>query len=621
MPKFEANISKVLHLLSHSIYTNKDTFIREITSNSFDACEKLKYLSLSQENLSKYKDRNYKIEIEIDKIANTIIFRDNGIGLTAEEMSTHLGTIASSGTEAFLKNLSESKEKADLIGQFGIGFYSAFVVADKVQVISNSARLDIEEWNLWASDGIEEFSIEKLNQKDGLQNFNTEVKIYLKEEFKEDYLDRFKVENIIKTYLSHISIPIQLIYEGSNYNIIQDSKALWLKNKSEVSQEEYKNFYQSISHSPDEPCEIIHKQIEGKVNFSSLIFIPSVRPFDIYHPDRITRVKLYIRKVLISESLDVLPKYLRFIIGVVGSDDLPLNVSRESVQNDVKIRFIKDKLTNDILKILKKISDEKKEKYNKFWENFGPVLKEGLCEGFANREDLLFLARFRTTKSEDLTSFDDYISRMKEGQKSIFYITGEKHEEIKYSSYLEIFKKKDIEVILFSDAVDSFWLNLIADVKGKDLKCVTSSDLEINEDIKKEENKAENQKIDNLFHKSIIEKFSKILEGKVSKVIISSKLIDSPVCISKSIGTMDPIMEKILIEQKQKDKISLRTLEINADSIIITRAIELLNSDSEDKIKQGEELVLTLFDLGNINFGTEPDNRSLFVKRVFDLIK
>lgn len=614
MQKFEANVGKLLHLLSHSVYTNKEVFIRELTSNAIDACEKLRFLITSGqiENIKEIKDDNFKIQIEIDKNNKKIIFRDNGIGFTKEELINNLGTIANSGTEVFLQKIKENQNnQTNLIGQFGIGFYSSFVVSTNVEVITKSAKEKEQKTYLWKSDGIEGFEVKEIEPLNN--NFNTQITLHLKDEYVEEF-DKFRIENIVKTYLNFSQVSIEILEDNKTEIISGEKKPLWLRNKNDISQEEYFNFFKNITYTIKEPLKILHKNIEGKFNFDILLSIPSEKPFRLYNPDRNAEdIKIYVKNVLISEKIEVIPKYLRFVNGIIASDDLSLNISRESVQNDSKIIFIKNKITEYLLKLIEEIKDKEPEKYIEFWNNFGPVLKEGLCEGLANRDKLLSLLKFKTTKSENnFTSFDEYISRMKENQKEIFYIIGEKYEEIINSHHIERFKKDNIEVILFTDDVDGFWVNLVSDVKTFDFKSVTSY-----QDLKDEEDKNKEESTEN---RKIIEKFSEILKNKVLKVEISNKLIDSPVCLSNSAGGMDPIMEKILIAQKQKEKPSLRILEINPNSILIKKANELLQSTEEKEQTKGKDLVLSLFDLANINFGTDIENKALFSNRIYSLI-
>ena len=629
MYNFNAEVSKVLRLVIHSLYTNKDVFLRELISNASDACEKTRYLEVIKA-LKDNSGYNPKIIVSLNKKEGYVSVKDNGIGMNKDELINHLGTIAKSGTEDFLKKAKEEKANAEeLIGQFGVGFYSCFMVSDKVEVrtkrraeniVNDAVKSNNTENNnesdkgyIWKSNGVDGFEI----TEDSSLDYGTEIIVYIKDSEKEDYLNRFKVENIIKTYSNHISVPIEFCGEKDTITQINPEKALWLRNKHEITKEQYTEFYRSVCHMPSEPYITIHSNVEGSIEFKSLLFIPTTKPFDLYHPDMLTRIKLYVRHVFISEqNIDIIPHYLRFVYGVVDSSDLPLNVSRETLQNNKILSQIKDTLVKKVFHELKDKMQNDKEGYDAFWNNFGPVLKEGLCDGLADRESLMQMTRFYTSKSKDkLISFDDYINGMKPEQKDIYFFIGEDVDDMMNSPEMEIFLKNDIEVILLTDVVDSFWTNVIHDHKGKDLKSITRADIDlsqIDKNTKKDDDK-ENTKEE----KEMIDTFMNILKGKVVAVKITTKLIDSPSCLSIAPGAMDSRMEEFLVAQKQLKKRSLKILEINPNHRLVKQAFEMLkDKKNTDNKKSGEDLVNMIYDLAVIGQGDKLDNAGLAVKRI-----
>lgn len=621
MHDFSADVSKVLRLVIHSIYTNKDIFLRELISNASDACEKARYLIETGECEGE-NELQSKIEIILNKKEKYISVKDNGIGMTENELINHLGTIAKSGTEDFLNKIENSKTTAnELIGQFGVGFYSCFMVSDKVEVKTRRRGKNGEKSLLWTSNGVDGFEIKTL--KEDIQ-YGTEVKVYIKEEIQEDYLNQFKVENIIKTYSNHISFPISLQVDSETTQI-NSEKALWMRQKNEITEEQYENFFHSLCHMPSKPFMIMHNKVEGNLEFTNLLFIPSTKPFDLYHPDMLTRIKLYVRHVFISEKdIDIIPHYLRFVYGIVDSNDLPLNMSRETLQDNKILSKIRDNLVKKILSELETKAEKEPEQYNEFWKNFGPVLKEGLCESIVDRETLMKITRFYTSKSKDkLVSFDEYIAGMKENQKEIYFFTGENIDEMMSSPEMEVFIKNNIEVILFTDVVDSFWTSVIHDHKGKDLKSITRADIDLKDLNKQDDDKNKNKTDDgSKEEKTMIDNFMKILQGKVSAVKITTKLIDSPSCLSIAPGTMDSRMEDYLVAQKQLKKRSLKILEINPKHKLVQMANQLLKNNNNNCTNlRGEDLVFIINDLACIAQGERLDNSNLTVKRILNLIE
>ena len=619
--EFNADVSKVLRLVIHSIYTNKDIFLRELISNSSDACEKARYLLVSGELKGEDNENlREKIEVSINKNEGFVSVKDNGIGMNEDELINHLGTIAKSGTEDFLQKLNENKATAnELIGQFGVGFYSCFMVSDNVEVRTKRRGEKNSKGLIWKSNGVDGFEIKE--EENGI-DYGTEIRVYIKDDCKEDYLNQFKVENIIKTYSNHISFPIEFRGEEDVITQINSEKALWLRPKSEITEEQYENFYHSICHLPNKPFLTIHNKVEGNLEYTNLLFIPSTKPFDLYHPDMLTRIKLYVRHVFISEKdIDLIPHYLRFVYGVVDSNDLPLNMSRETLQDNKILSKIKDNLIKKVFSELKHIAEKEPERYAEFWGNFGPVLKEGLCESIVDRESLMQMARFYTSKSKDkLVSFDEYISGMKEKQKDIYYFIGENVDEMLASPEMEVFIKNDIEVILFTDVVDSFWTNVIHDHKGKDLKSITRADVDLN-DLQNDNKNEEKDKKNTKEEQEIIDNFMKVLTGKVVAVKITTKLVDSPSCLSIAPGAMDSRMEDYLVAQKQLKKRSLKILEINPNHKLVKRANELLQDKNTEKQEEGKQLVLLINDLALISQGEHLENQNAVVKRVLKFIK
>jgi molecular chaperone HtpG len=610
MYNFNAEVSKVLKLVIHSLYTNKDVFLRELISNGSDACEKLRYL-LATNQVAATGEYMPRIEVLLNKENNTITIRDNGIGMNKDELIHHLGTIAKSGTEQFAKSLNNATSASELIGQFGVGFYSCFMVADRVEF--KTRRYGEMQSFLWKSDGESGFEIEEL--QDNSLDYGSEITLFIKEEEKDTYINEFKIEHIIKTYSAHVSVPVEFIHDGDVVSQINPEKAIWLREKAEITQEQYKDFFKSLSHLPTEPLSIIHNRVEGNFEFVNLLYIPTSKPFDLYHPDRETKVKLYVRHVFISEkNMDIIPKYLRFVYGIIDSNDLPLNVSRETLQDSRMLQKIKDNITKKILTELEHKAEEDKETYNDFWLNFGPILKEGLCEGLADREKLMKLLRFYTTKSQhNLISMEDYVEKMKNEQKDIYYFVGDKKEDMLNAPEIEVFIKNDIEVILLTDPVDSFWLSVVHDYKAKDLKSITRADINLDK-IAKEEKKDEKEKESESEMTAV---FMDALKGKVAAVKISNKLTESPSCLSINPGAMDIRMEQMLLDQHQIQKRALKILEINPENSLVKTVIDEAKNGNHEKSKQMAE---TIFEFAAIAQGEHLDNMGSFIKKISKIV-
>ena len=599
--QFNAEISQVLQLMIHSLYTNKDIFLRELISNASDACDKLRYNSLTDASLIKDSDE-YAITLEINKEARTLTISDTGIGMSREELIANLGTIAKSGTQEFAKMLTgDAKKDMPLIGQFGVGFYASFMVADKVTVVSTKAGTN--ETNQWESEGTGEFSV-SIAEKAAR---GTSITLHLKEN-ADEYLEPFRLRHIVTTYSDHISFPIYLINEDGNKDQVNTASALWTRAKSDISDEQYTEFYHHVSHSFDEPWLTIHNKAEGKLEYTSLIFIPSAKPMDLFHPDRKSRLKLYVKRVFITEEqANLVPAYLRFLRGVVDSEDLPLNISRESLQHNPMLTKIREAVTKKLLSELKKKAESDEADYANFWNNFGAVLKEGLCEATSPREHILEVCRFNSSVGDKTTSLDAYISRMKDGQENIFYITGENLAMLRQSASLEGFLARDIEVLLLNDHVDDFWVNVVLDYKGKQLKSITKSDIDL--DAIKTEQKPEDKKEDAGDISALCERFKEILGDAVSEVRTTKKLGASAVCLATKDGGMDFRLERFLIEQKQIASASAKILEINPNHIIIQK----LNKQMDTNI---DDVVWLLFDQARILGGEEITDPSAFTRRL-----
>ena len=606
--KFDAEIGKVLNLMINSLYTNKDIFLRELISNASDACDKLKYESLKTQDLTNESDM--KITIETSEEAKELIISDNGIGMNKEELIENLGTIARSGTQKFLEQIQDKKSgNINLIGQFGVGFYSAFMVAQEVTVMSK--KVDQKETWLWNSNGEGEFTIQKSDHD--LPVHGTKIVLKLKEG-EEAYTDKFKIQHIISTYSDHISTPIQILDKEGKADVINSSSAIWMRSKSQLTDEEYKEFYKKISYSGDEPWMIFHNKNEGTIEYTNLLFIPTNKTFDLFHPDRKTRVKLYINRVFINdEGIEIIPKYLRFLRGVVDSSDLPLNISRETLQHNLILEKISKSIIKRVLGELYKKLKEDKNSYINFWKNFGAAIKEGLCEHSLNHEDLLQISLFKNLNSEDYISLDEYIANMKEGQEEIYYISGDDESKNKNHPRIEGFKAKGVDVLLFTDTVDDFWVNVINSYKDKKLVSVTRSSIDLSKIGDTTDEIKDNSKTTDL-----VEHFKKVLGNSVKDVKISNRLTSSPVCIAVDEGSMDIRMEKFLKEQNQIASTSSKILEINPSHQIIVY-LNVLFKDSKDD-KQVELLIRLLFDQACILDGINLESSSEFAKRLNALI-
>lgn len=635
--EFDVEVGKVLNLMINSLYTNKDIALRELISNAADACDKLRYLSASKEGVLN-NDEELKITLTTDKEKKQLIISDNGIGMSRQDLINNLGTIARSGTENFLKGLSgDSKKDVELIGQFGVGFYSSFMVADKVEVISK--KYDGKSVHKWTSDGSSNFEVEEFT---GDFERGTKIIMHLKPEITE-FLDRFHIKHIVQTYSDHINFNIEFVPEnleaGAKVEVLNSASALWKRPKNEITKEQYQSFFKNISHVPGEPYMTIHNTVEGIVSYTNLLFIPESKPFDLFHPDRKTSVKLYVKKVFISEELSLVPACLRFMRGLVDSDDLSLNISRENLQHSLVLDKIRKSIVNKVLSELKKKANKDEEEYLKFWNNFGAVLKEGLCEASDFREKILDIARFYSSKSPDkLISLAEYMDRTKVGQDKIYFLSGESVDKIKSSPQMEIFNQQGVEVLFLTDAVDEFWVTVGLPYKDKikeksyeftsinrgdvDLNDIDKSDEQkLKEKEEKEENgedKKEEKDVTQSEFEGLIKFIKEVLGEKVGDVKISKKLTNSPVCLAVNAGSMDIRMERFLLEQKQIQSATTKILEINSSNNII----KSLNEDylDEKKVASAKDKIATLFDLACIIEDEPIKDSSDFSRRIQGLL-
>ena len=622
---FDVEVGKVLTLMINSLYANKDVALRELISNAADACDKLRYLAAQNSEIIK-NDDELKVTITTDKAKKLLILSDNGIGMNREELIQNLGTIARSGTENFIKSLTGDKQKdVQLIGQFGVGFYSSFMIANKVEVISR--KFDEEKSHVWESDGSSNFKV-----AEALENTSrgTKIILHLKDDAS-DFLDRFHIKHVVQTYSDHINFKIEFIPEnleaGAKVELLNSAAALWTKPKEEITPEQYQAFFKHISHLPGDPFMTIHSKIEGIITYTNLLFIPSTKPFDLFHPDRKSSVKLYVKKVFISEELELVPACMRFLRGLIDSDDLPLNISRETLQHSLVLDKIRKSIVNKVLSELKKKANENEEEYLKFWNNFGAVLKEGLCESSEFREKILEICRFNSSKSPDkLISMAEYLERAKAGQDKIFFLTGESVEKIQSSPQLEIFLKKDIEVLFLTDAVDEFWVTVALPYKEKEFCSINRHDVDV-ENIDKapqkdEEEKAPEPEIKDVTtsqFEGLLNFIREVLGDKIKDVRISKKLTNSPVCLAVDAGSMDIRLERFLLEQKQIQAGTAKIFEINPLNLIV----KSMNENYVDEAKKSEirDTIFTLFDLACVMEDEPIKDAKDFSRRIQSLMK
>lgn len=611
--EFQTEAKQLLHLMVHALYSHKEVFLRELISNASDALDKLRFESLTDDSL---KSDNYEpaINLKIDKTAKTLTISDNGIGMSRQELIDNIGTIARSGSKAFLEKMTgDQKADSNLIGQFGVGFYSVFMVASSVTLVTKRAGSD-EPAVKWESKGEDAFTLEE-TEKEG---HGTEITIYLKED-EATYAEEWQIKSLVKKYSDFIAFPIHLPDDKGKDEVINQSKPIWQRSKSDITDEQYKEFYQQVLGGFDDPLATLHSRAEGIMEYSSLLFIPSKSPFDLFSMERKHGVKLYVKRVFIMDNCkELLPEYLRFVRGVVDSEDLPLNVSREILQSNPMIDKIKKAVVNKILGKLKELAEKEPDTYKKFWLEFGPVLKEGLHMDYENKEQLTELVRFQSSNGatkEELTSLKQYVSRMREDQKDIYYITGDSREIVEQSPHLEVFKAKSIEVLYLVDPIDEWVTADIMNFDGKQLKSVTQGDLDLG-DLDKEEKKA--QKKTESKYKKLTERIKNILTDKVKEVKVTGRLKDSPACLVSEANAMGAHMEKLMKAMGQAVPESKRILEINPEHPILVNMNDRYGKDPKDA--ELEEWVQLLYDQALIAEGQMVSDPMAYSRRVNDLL-
>jgi molecular chaperone HtpG len=611
--EFQSEVNQLLNLVIHSLYSHKEIFLRELISNASDACDRLRFLSLTDDSLLE-GDGELSITVDYDSKKNTVSVRDNGIGMTRDEVLENIGTIARSGTKEFVQSLTGDQSKdSNLIGQFGVGFYSVFMIGDHVTLTSRKAGAGADEGVCWESDGNGKFTLDTVDNAPR----GTEIVIQLKKDEKE-YADGHRLRSIINKYSDHISLPILMPEldgdkKKQSFETVNKGSALWARKKSDITQGEYNTFYKNLSYDSDPPLATIHNRVEGNLEYISLLFIPARAPFDLWNREQRHGLKLYVRRVFIADDAEhLMPNYLRFVRGVVDSADLPLNVSREFLQHNKAIDKIKAASVKKILGELKRIAKKEAGNYQKFWNEFGQVMKEGLVEDHENQTNLAQLARFATTKNEDdeqSVSLDQYVERMGEKQKAIYYVTADSYRAAKDSPHLEIFRKNDIEVLLLSDPVDEWMVNGLTEYEGKPLKSVAKGDLDL-EEIGGEESKEEVKSEQEM--KPLLEKFRSVLSDQVKDVRVSRRLTDSPACLVADEHELGGNLERILKAMGQDAPMYKPILELNPDHDIIKG----LDPEAEGF----DDWAQVLFDQAALSEGAKLREPAAYVKRVNALL-
>lgn len=629
---FQTEAKQLLHLMIHSLYSNKEIFLRELISNASDATDKLRVEAL--ENSALYEsDGDLKIRIAVDEDAKTIEISDNGIGMSKDEVIANLGTIAKSGTSEFLKNLTgDQKKDSQLIGQFGVGFYSSFIVAKQVVVETRRAGAAANEAVRWTCEGEADFQIEAIEKADR----GTSITLILKDD-EQEFANDWRLRSIIKKYSDHIAIPVEMkkmqppaevgkeadTEQAPEWEAINDAKALWTKSRSDVSDDEYNEFYRHISHDFAEPLAWSHNRVEGKHEYTSLLYIPGMAPMDLYQREATRGLKLYIKRTFIMDDAEqFLPMYLRFVKGVLDSADLPLNVSREILQSTPMVDSIRSALTKRILDMLTKMAKSEPEKYATFWTQFGAVLKEGPSEDNGNREKIAKLFRFASSTSEGSepsVSLTDYIERMKEGQDKIYYVTGDSHSVVANSPYLEVFKKHGIEVLLMSDRIDEWMMGYLSEFDGKSFQDVARGDLDLSaiigkEDKAEKDSKSKAKKKDQTAEDTLLERVKTLLESKVEEVKSTNRLTTSPACLVVGQNDMGEQMRKIMQAAGQAVPETKPILELNMEHPLVAKLVD--EKDDENAAR----LASVLFDQAALSAGRQLDNPAQFVQELNKLM-
>ncbi|MFM2067287.1 MAG: molecular chaperone HtpG [Pseudomonadota bacterium] len=626
---FQAEVKQLLHLVTHSLYSNKEIFLRELVSNASDACDKLRFEALN--NAALFEDQpNLEVRVSFDKAARRIVISDNGIGLSAQEAIDHLGTIAKSGTKEFMTKLQgEDKAKdANLIGQFGVGFYSGYIVADRITVESRRAGQPIEQGVRWSSEGTGDFEVETITR----ESRGTDVILHLREG-EDEWLSRWKIKSTISKYSDHLSLPVLMRKETwdaekSDY-VLQDewetvnkAAALWTRSKSDITDAEYKAFYEQLTYDTTAPLAYTHNRVEGRSEYTQLLYIPAKAPYDLWNRDKRGGVKLYVKRVFIMDDAEALmPVYLRFVKGVIDSADLPLNVSRELLQESRDVKAIREGSTKRVLSMLESLADstdeqtaaDDKAKYAAFWKEFGAVLKEGVGEDHANQERLAKLLRFASTHADEGVSFTDYVGRMKEGQEAIYYITADTLAAAKNSPQLEIFKKKGIEVLLFTDRVDEWMLSHLHEFDGKSLQSVAKGAVDLGT-LQDEEEKKQAEAAAESF-KPTLERIKTALAGRAKDVRVTTRLVDSPACLVSEEGDMSGHLARLLKQAGQSAPASQPVLEVNAEHALVKKLAAIAEGEA-----RFDDLAQVLFDNALLAEGGQLDDPAAHVRRIQALI-
>lgn len=631
---FETEAKQLLHLMIHSLYSNKEIFLRELISNASDAADKLRFEALSQPELMP-TDGELQVQVDFDPELGTVTVTDNGIGMSRDEVIENLGTIAKSGTAQFLQSLTgDQKKDAQLIGQFGVGFYSAFIVADDVEVLTRKAGTAATEATLWKSRGESEYSLEEAEREEA----GTTVILHLKNEEK-DFAEGFRLRSIVKKYADHISIPVLMVepnYDTDKaaetdtdekdskeeqekspvYEAVNAAKALWTRPRSEVKEDEYKEFYKHISHDFEDPVDWSHNKVEGKLEYTSLLYLPGKAPFDLWNRDAARGLKLYVQRVFImDEAEQFLPLYLRFIKGVVDSNDISLNVSREILQQDPVVDSMRSALTKRALDMLEKLHKKDKEKYQEFWQQFGQVLKEGPAEDFGNREKIASLLQFTTTESagdKQDQGLQDYVERMRAGQEKIYFLAAESLKAARNSPHLEIFRKKGVEVILMHDRIDEWLMSHLHEFDGKQFQDIARGELDLGK-LEDETDKKEQEKTEEQF-KGLIERINSVLGERVKEVRLTHRLTDSPACLTVDEHDMGLQMRKIMEASGQSIPETKPIFEINPDHPLVAKL------DTESDEDRFADLIMILFGQANLAEGGQLDDPGEFSNRLNKLL-
>ncbi|MDU8924087.1 molecular chaperone HtpG [Pasteurellaceae bacterium LIM206] len=617
---FQSEVKQLLQLMIHSLYSNKEIFLRELISNASDAADKLRFKALSAPELYE-GDGDLKVRISFDADKGTLTVSDNGIGMTREQAIDHLGTIAKSGTKEFLSALGQDQAKdSQLIGQFGVGFYSSFIVADKVVVKSRAAGVNADQGVRWESTGEGEYTVADIEKKDR----GTEVTLHLREDEKE-FLNEWRLREIISKYSDHIGLPVEILTKeydeegkekGVKWEKINKAQALWTRSKSEISDDEYKEFYKHISHDFADPLLWAHNKVEGNQEYTSLLYVPSKAPWDLFNRDNKHGLKLYVQRVFIMDDAEqFMPNYLRFMRGLLDSNDLPLNISREILQDNKVTAALRKALTKRSLQMLEKLAKDDPEKYQQFWKEFGLVLKEGPAEDFANKETIAKLFRFASThtdSSEQNVSLEDYIARMKEGQKAIYYITADSYVAAKNSPHLELFNKKGIEVLLLSDRIDEWMLSYLTEFDGKPLQTIAKADLDLGDLADKEQE--EKQKEQDKEFTSFVERVKTLLGDRVKEVRLTHRLTDTPAVVSTDGDQMTTQMAKLYAAVGQSVPEVKYTFELNPEHSLVKKVADMAD---ESEFANWVEL---LFEQALFAERGTLENPTAFIKRVNSLL-